>query len=356
MNELSAIQIVDQINDVKSRVKGLYDSGKRIIYQIWGYNPTNTSNEYQMYFSGDRSKGENHNYERFAREIDSIFNNSSIAKIRVTLKDGRKKLGDTEIVIKPAYAAITPVIPVPIRAEPVHSQPQHIPQNQIANLLGLAFGLNGIEEDAFGGLGTVLAIRDQIKDNQYEQRSLNEKLQRYMEENAVLREKQKDYEAQIDGLNRQLDDSDERIGELEDELCEYEKINPKRDMISGLGGEMLSSLVAGVLKQTKYAGLLGFNEDSQIQETPGLQPAQAQTQPVTITPVDESPRAKAKQQIAGFLDKLSDDQFAGLYQLIHLFAKQPDAIACCLHWAASGAMQPAAGNAQGNTSDYDDNE
>ena len=353
MNELSAIQIVDQINDIKARVKGLYDGGKRVIYQIWAYNPI-SSNEYQMYFSGDRNKGENNNYERFAREIDSIFNTSSIAKIKVTLKDGRKNLGDTEIVIKPAYAAITPVIPIPIRPEQDYAQPkQHVPQNQLTSLLGVAFGLNGVE-DEFGGLGTILAIRDKVKDDQYERKLLNEKLNQYIEENAVLREKQQNYETQIETLNRQLDDSDDRIGELEDELAEYEKLNPQRDIISGLGSEFLSGLAVSALKKTKYAGLLGL-DDSQTQETPAsLSNAQVQTQPVTITPADDSPREKAKQQIVIFLDKLNDDQFAGLYQLIHLFAKQPEAIGCCLNWAASGEMQPVAGNAGDN--DYDDNE
>lgn len=333
--ELSAAGIINQVDEVKSRISNL-DNSSRVYYEILGFNPTSSS-DYKVFAKG--SNKEEKCYPKFETQLDALLSNTEIAKIKVTVKDGRKDLGSSEITIKPAYQSFTPSL-VPMKVEKIEAQAQPTaPQPAMAfngvgflKLLGFGEMLNGVDDD-FGGLGSVLAIRDKLIENRFEQRDKEREIQRVIEENAVLKHQNKTLENTIEQLNGEIDNYEDSIGDLEDKLAEYEKLNPKRDIISGLAGHILENSLLGFASKTKYAGLLGLGE------TP-TETAQIQTtvsQPVQISEVDDSPRGKAKEQIAAWIDTLNDDDFSALYQLLTLFAKG-NSITTCLQWATNSTQ------------------
>jgi tetrahydromethanopterin S-methyltransferase subunit B len=253
-------------------------------------------------------------------------------QIKINLKDGRKDLGGAEIVIKPAYQTNIPtLLPMKVEKKSDNTQQQaqqpQTPFNGVGFLKLLGFGemLNGTDDD-FGGLGSVLAIRDKMIENRFEQRDKEREINRVIEENAVLKHQNKELANKIEQLNGEIDDNEDSISELETKLAEYEKLNPKRDMISGLAGMIAENALLGIVSKTKYAGLLGLGENPDITTTAASQPVQ----PVSIEAVDDSPRGKAKQQIITWIDTLGDSDFSALYQLLTAFAKGEKTIQSCL--------------------------
>lgn len=346
----STANIINQINEIKTRVSGLDKQG-RVFYEIWGFNPASSS-EFQLYGKGNNRKEAC--YPHFETELDTVLASPTIVHIKIQLKDGRKDLGGAEIVIKPAYQSAAPTL-LPIKEEKHNQQQQPAaaqPQNGLGGtnfmqMLGQAFlgvsGLNGMN-DEMGGLGMVMAIQEKVIGDKYEKQRQEERLQTIIENNAVLKSENTKLQAEIDKLNGEIDDNEDKIDELETQLSEYEKLNPKRNMISGLAGQVAETALLGIISKTKYAGLLGLDENP-IDTSAVSQPSQ----PVSIEAVDESPRGKAKQQIVEWIDTLADNDFATLYQLLTLFAKGIP-IASCLQWA-TGTTEEAPAPVQ-----FDDNE
>jgi len=338
--------IINQVNEVKKRVSTL-DSNGRVLYEIWGFNPA-ASSEYQLYAKGN-NKTEKCS-ARFDNELDTLLSSPAIAQIKVTLKDGRKDLGSSEIIIRPAYQTATPTLfPLQVEKQPEVAQVQMPtataqPQSNtngvnFIQMLGQAFlgvtGLGGVT-DEMGGLGTIMAIQEKVIGDKYEKQRQDDRLQGMIEENAVLKNNNENLQKEIGRLNGEIDEYEDTIGDLEEKLAEYEKLNPKRDMFSGLAGHILENSLLGIVSKTKYAGLLGLGETSSdtIPATTPIQP----TQSVQIAEVDESPRGKAKQQITEWIDMLGDSDFSALYQLLTAFAKG-SSITSCLNWVINGAQQ-----------------
>jgi len=326
---MSTTSIINQIKDIKARVANLDNSG-RVFYEIWGFFPASSS-EYQNYGKGSNRDGAC--YPAFESQVDTLLSSPDVAKIKITLKDSRKDLGGVEITIKPAYQNITPsLVPMKVeKAEVQVQQPQQSAQPQtpfngvgFLKLLGFGEMLNGTDDD-FGGLGSVLAIRDKLIENRFEQRDKEREMGRIIEENAVLKHQNKELESKIEQLNGEIDNYEDSIGDLEDEIAEYQRLNPKRDLFSGLLGMVADNTLTSVA--SKAAGLFGLNGTQA--EVPAPIPA---TQPVQISEVDDSPRSKAKQQITAWIDTLGDCDFSALYQLLTALAKGAS-ITSCLQWA-----------------------
>lgn len=316
--------LINQINDIKQRVATL-DAG-RLYYEIWCFT-TENSQEYQIYAKGDNKNGTKCS-PKFNTELDTVLANPNVAHIRVSLKSNRKQFGDVEIVIQPAYQRNHPTL-TPMKIDMPTPQPT-LEQTQTAQaqpnifnglgflkLLGLGEMLNGTENDEFNGLGAVLAVRDRMIENKFEARDKDRELQRIVGENAVLQHKNTELEKEIKTLNGTIDKAEDEIADLEEKLSEYEKLNPRREMIGGLASPIITEALLGVVRKTKYAGLLGIDaESTAIPATP-----QSTMPQVAIETVDESPRGKAKTQIMEWIDKLSDTDFEALYELLTLFAQ-----------------------------------
>jgi hypothetical protein len=343
--ELSAAGIINQVNEIKTRVSGLDKQG-RVFYEIWGFNPVSSS-EFQLFGKGNNRKEAC--YPHFENELNAVLSSPTIVHIKIHLKDGRKDLGSSEIVIKPAYPTNTPTL-LPIAVEkPDNTQPQAAaaqPQNGFGNvnfiqMLGQAFlgvtGLSGVN-DEMSGLGTIMAIQEKVIGDKYEKQRQEDRLQGIIEKNAVLKSDNEKLQTEINKLNGEIDDNEDRIDELEKQVAEYEKLNPKLDMISCLAGQVAQSALLGIISKTKYAGLLGLDETAPAAPSQPSQPSQ----PVIIEAVDDSPRGKAKQQITAWIDTLGDSDFSALYQLLTLFAKGTP-ITSCLQWATGNteAQTPA---------------
>ena len=341
-NELSTAGIINQVNEVKTRVSGLDKQG-RVFYEIWGFNPASSS-EFQLFGKGNNRKEAC--YPHFENELNAVLASPTIVHIKIHLKDGRKDLGSSEILIKPAYQTATPaLLPIPKeeKLDMAQPQPQPQPQNGIGGInfiqmLGQAFlgitGLSGVN-DEMSGLGTIMAIQEKVIGDKYEKQRQEDRLQGIIENNAVLKSDNEKLQAEINRLNGEIDNNEDRIDELEKQVAEYEKLNPKRDMISGLAGQVAQNALLGIISKTKYAGLLGLDEGAALQPSQSSQPSQ----PVSIEAVDDSPRGKAKQQIMTWIDTLGDNDFTALYQLLTLFAKGTP-VASCLQWAATGGTEP----------------
>jgi len=330
--ELSTAGIINQVNEIKTRVSGL-DKTSRLYYEIWGFNPA-SSPDFQLFGKGNNRKGAC--YPLFETELDTVLASPAIVHIKINLKDGRKDLGGAEIVIKPAYQTATPAL-MPIKVEKsdnTQQQPQR-PQNGLGGanfmqILGQAFlgvtGLNGVN-DEMGGLGMVMAIQEKVIGDKYEKQRQEERLEGIIEKNAILKSENEKLQAEINRLNGEIDDNEDTIDELQNKLAEYERLNPKRDMISGLAGVIAENALLGIVSKTKYAGLLGLGESPIDTATSQL----SQSSPMSQPTKDDSPRGQAKQQITAWIDTLGDNDFSALYQLLTLFAKGAP-ITSCLNW------------------------
>jgi hypothetical protein len=355
MNEMSTTQIINQVNELKQRVRGLLENSKRrIIYQIWALNP-NANADYQMYGNGDTTK-DGRDYEKFEREIDLVLNSPSIAKLKVTITDGKKPLGDTEIVIKSAYAQMQISFPKPLPANDERGeQPKPIVNTfQFLDIFNTDTGLNG-DLGGLGGLGAVLAVRDKLIENKYEKRDYENKMQNYAEQNAVLRAKNLDNEAKIEKLERELDNAETTIDDLEDALNECKFANSQNNKILGFDKEQLAGLAFQFFKGTKLAGSLGL-----VDETPEVPAASAipNVAAVQIEPVEEkptNPRQPYYDAVVKFMNGLTDEQFTAFWHLLGIFQKAPKtAISACLSWATGTPANAATATSVAGTAVEDE--
>ena len=329
--ELTPAGIINQVNDVKSRVANLDKSGQ-LFYEIWGLCPSSSS-ELQNFGNGNNRLESC--YASFESAFDTLLANSDVAIIRISLKNSRKDLGSSEITIKPAYQSVTPA-QLPAKVEKSDNdntaQPTKQPQSSLngsnfIQMLGQAFlgvsGLNGIsnENEEMNGLGMIMAIQEKVIGDKYERQRQEDRLQNMIGENAILKNKNENLQTEVNKLNGEIEDCEDTIANLEEKLSEYEKLNPKRDMISGLAGAIIENSLLGVVSKTKYAGLLGLGENP-------IETAPQPIQPVSVEAVDDSPRGKAKQQITAWIDTLDDNDFSALYQLLTLFAKGSSITSC----------------------------
>ena len=268
-NELTAKEIVTQIAAIKNWMRGLDESGL-VYYQMFAFNPT-LSDAYQVYYKGDNKKEKI--IEKFEREFDTLLNNSSIVKVKITAKNSRTSLGVMEMLIKPAYGNMYPaprpemqpeVKPKDLFSKEQLQQPQANPLLGIDNIGGL-FGLAFDETEnlgKYGFLGNVLQLRDQTIERKYQDLERNQRLEKYIEENAVLKQQVRDKDNEILNLKNRVEKLEKKVNELDDEIYEYEKLNPQRNVISGLSSEVLTSAVLGLVKKSpKISSLLGLNEE-----------------------------------------------------------------------------------------------
>ena len=330
--ELSITEVNQQVAEIKNQMKG-FDSG-RLNYEIRTFNP-NLSQEYQLVAKGTNVKGSV--YEKFSNEIDTILNSPSVARIKISCKDSRKPLMDVELILRGAYSHLTPVLTPIVEQKPAQEQSQQAYYQQtpqpnplaglgILNLLGFGEMLNGVN-DEMGGLGAVLAVRDKVIEKKFEERDNQREHDRLVGENAILKQKIEEFEKEIKSLNGELDEAEDKIDDLEDELSEYTKLNPKRDVVSGLGGLAVEKGINLFLqKMPAIQGIL--NGLGIAEEIPATQPTNVPA--VAIEEVDESPRGQAKQQITTWIDTLNEIQFAEFYELLTAFAKGEKTIASCL--------------------------
>ena len=275
MNELTANEIVKQVAAIKDWMRGLDESGL-VYYQIFAFNPA-LSDAYQAYYKGDNKKEKI--IEKFEREFDTLLNNSSIVKVKITAKNSRTSLGVMEMLIKPAYGsnmypAPRPEIQPEVKPKDLFSkeQPQQAqPQSQPNSLLGIENigGLFGLAFDEtenlgkYGFLGNVLQLRDQTIERKYQDIERNQRLEKYIEENAVLKQQVRERENEILNLKNRVERLEKKVNELDDEICEYERLNPQRNLISGISSEVLSGAFLGLVKKSpKISSLLGLDEEA----------------------------------------------------------------------------------------------
>ena len=285
-NELTANEIVKQVAAIKDWMRGLDESGL-VYYQIFAFNPA-LSDAYQAYYKGDNKKEKI--IEKFEREFDTLLNNSSIVKVKITAKNSRTSLGVMEMQIKPAYGSMYPA-PRPetqpeVKPKDLFSkeQPQQAQsQSQPNSLLGIENigGLFGLAFDEtenlskYGFLGSVIQLRDQTIEKKYQDLALNQRLEKLIEENAILKQQVKDKDNEILTLKNRVERLEKKVNELDDEIYEYERLNPQRNLISGISSEVLSGAFLGLVKKSpKISSLLGLDEEAanNVQQTQAQMP------------------------------------------------------------------------------------
>jgi hypothetical protein len=341
MNDFSITEINKKVATIKERVSGL-DSG-RLFYEIWALSPS-TSEEYQLFYKGNNKTGKVS--DKFSNEFDALLNDSGIVKIKITLKDSRKALGDMEITLRNAYSSPAPAIR-PLPAAPVntpknpqaefsyqHAQSQQQqPQNNALGGVDMLFGLldPDVDETKFGLLGGIIKLREKTIEDKYEKRAQEEKLDKFIADNAILKAELTKKDSELNALQGKLDKASDKIDELEGELSEYEKLNPGRDMISGLAGAALGKAVLNISKNPKFSGLFGFLTDEETEENmPKAAHKSAAHEPVQVEAVDDSPRGKATDEMTAYIKKLDEETFVNLYNLFIVFSKNPAEINACL--------------------------
>lgn len=332
----STTEIIRQVSTIKERVEALDNAG-RLYYEIFAYIP-NASNEYQSYGRGGNSKGEKI-YKQFASDLDRVLNNPDLAKIKVNLKNNRKDFGSMEMTIKEAYANHLPAVrPLEKTGENRQqkmdfqddepTKPQQNMNNQnFMTVLGQAFlgvsGLSGVGNDETG-LGTIMAIQEKVIGDRYEKQQQADKLFAYAQENATLKAQIGERNTEIANLQKSLTESEDRIDELEAELDEYEKLNPDRDIISGIGKEIFSGLAVGFAKKTKIGGLFGLENDDNAANS-----ASPQTGKNTNVQISEA--TEITDEILLFVNSLNPTQQTEFQQLVRVFQQDISLIKACLH-------------------------
>lgn len=340
--EVSTTEIIKKISSIKERIAGLDRSG-RVFYEIWAFIPS-TSDEYQLFYKGNNKQDKI--YTKFANELDVILNDSNVVKVKITLKDSRKHLGDMEITLKNAYPnnspAIRPIVlppssqiskneksDVPIAQNNQNNQQNNSPLGGIDMLFGL---LNPeVDESKYGLLGGIIKLREKSIEDKYEKQRQEDRLEKYIEENGVLKNDLARKELELQALKEKIQKSEDRIDDLEDELSEYERINPQRDVISGLGGNILGKAILKMAESPKFSGLLGMLIDEETSDKVTESPTKHSEEPtVAISVVDDSPRGKAMSEINKFLEQINDENFVDIYALLVHFASNVLDIKECL--------------------------
>lgn len=318
-----------QIESLKQRIEGL-DKG-RLHYEIFAFIPE-TGNDFQLYYKGS-NKGSQSIYEQFCHEIDSLLGNSSVVRIKVKTSNGRKNsesMGETEIVLKDAYPKmVAPLQPLhtlkPEAAKPeapadkAADKAQEMGLSaQMAEMFGLAFlgesGLGGIGEQ-LGVTGMLLKGQEHTMNQRFEREKQAERVAELMKQNGILEQKILILENENEKLKSTLDKYEDRIDDLEEEIKEYERINPKRNMISGIASEIASGALMGVIKKSPVlAGL--FGEMNDVEET---QPQQYQ--PTAPQYEYQAPQAVTVQEVVvpteEYTEELeTDEQDEAIYRSI----------------------------------------
>ncbi len=305
-------QIQDQIENAKRRVSALLDSEVNFGYKIYVVIPP-IGEPRQMYEDdilnktsykemSDRGEKNKVFYEKFCHYIDDIASRNDIAVATIHLyksapKARKESLGTEQIIFKDAYSkmqdvpifapAPAPQAPTPQQAPAPAPQPAQTAQTQreresdmnsyernMMEALGqILTGERGLGEisDRQGSFGAILAVQKKTMENQFEMENLRKQIDELRKELNETR----NYISELERDNEKL----ERLNEkMSDELNEYRRINPKRDYISGLLGEIGKNIIVGAAKSSKYGALLGFtDDDDEPQQIPQTQQEVATT-------------------------------------------------------------------------------
>lgn len=289
-------QIQDQIENAKRRVSALLDSEVNFGYKIYVVIPS-ISEPRQMYeddilnktsYKEMSERGEKNKvfYEKFCHYIDDIASRNDIAVATIHLyksapKARKESLGTEQIIFKDAYSKMQDVpifAPAPAPQPAPTVQPQResdmnsYERNMMEALGQILTGERGLGEisDRQGSFGAILAVQKKTMENQFEMNNLRKQIDELRKELNETRS----YISELERDNEKL----ERLNEkMSDELDEYRRINPKRDYISGLLGEIGKNIAVGIAKSSKYGALLGFTDDDEPQQIPQTQQEVATT-------------------------------------------------------------------------------
>lgn len=305
-------QIQDQIENAKRRVSALLDSEVNFGYKIYVVIPP-VNEPRQMYEDdilnktsykemSERSEKNKVFYEKFCHYIDDIASRNDIAVATIHLykaaaKARKESLGTEQIIFKDAYSKMQDIpifapAPAPQPAPTPQQAPAPAPQpaptvqsqreresdmnsyerNMMEALGQILTGERGLGEisDRQGSFGAILAVQKKTMENQFEMNNLRKQIDELRKELNETR----NYISELERDNEKL----ERLNEkMSDELDEYRRINPKRDYISGLLGEIGKNIAVGIAKSSKYGALLGFTDDDEPQQIPQTQQEVATT-------------------------------------------------------------------------------
>lgn len=367
--ELSAFQIVTACANIKKQYRTLSaNGGKRIKYAIYYQNPS-TSQDWQLYASGDPKDFDSP--EQAFAQFEEAFDYATqhlrgVIRVRVVFLDSHSKpLSDQNIPIM----TLTDTIAAPKNTpdgsaapmdggavQPAYQQqqPQGFGQAGIPGLGGILglmgfSGLNGADDSPMGALGAILQVRDGLKDAQYERQDLMRKLEEAITEKALLKEKVaglekdvKEKDAKIERLESDNEDMQDDIDQLKEEL-------QKRETISGIGSIAIQKLAGSIIRRNpeKVSRLLGMSAQDMLGMIEGAEEEAEQAAPAPVPTVeveqeDESPRKEQIREIGDFCRTMDDEDWQAFTTIIDVFRSDSRTIRAVLGMmqrSAAGAVQ-----------------
>ena len=140
-----------------------------------------------------------------------------------------------------------------------------------------------------GGLGAILAVRDGLKDAQYERQDLMRKYEESITERTLLKEKVAALEAALAQKQKAVDSLQTENDNLQDDMDNLQQELQKRETISGIGSIALQKLAGNIVRRNpeRVSRLLGISPEDMLGMINGEEEPQTNsTQPTTIPTVE----------------------------------------------------------------------
>ena len=353
--ELSITEIENRKNEVRAiveqRVSTAIENGKELRIDILVLNETvavGFQSRDSIYCTQGKTKTEIMGL--YDNSIANILTNPNNVAIQVSLrKTTGQALKNSEWTIC-TKRVITPTNLIIQQPERPSGESEHEPnqqpqpqvqqptqQTQIGNLAGdflklLGFNaetsLNGFENKELGGLGAIMAVREQNLKNEFRQEREREKYENLLVEKSKLEEELKGVKKELDEERDYTAELEEQIDDLTDQIEQLEKLKPENSLagvsLVGAGIKIVENLarkhasfVGGLagMSGDDFKKMLENDDRAAVEQTSTAE----QVNDVEVEPVADDPRSKKIAEIDKFMRSLTDQEFDALFTLMGAF-------------------------------------
>ena len=296
-------KINEQIEAIKKQAEMLFNSSGTLTYDIYTWIPSvnNNYNKWGSYNSRtSRRDGaqipKEEAKKEFLNSIDTILKTDGLAKLKVVFGDGKVTTSVSEVEVQEQYASqrvmIQPAVEEPRTEKKViemqdtrqFEKENKLSEENLVELMGLAFlGREGLGSTStqYGIAGVMMAARENSVRREIEETRLREKLEQQTAQIATFEAEKKILQDQNQQLQKKIERLTKKLNDLLPVIEKAEKMENKTAKIAAIGSELLGGIAVNMLSRSKYAGLLGFLQNEDMQEQP--------TTSYTVTDEDEEP-------------------------------------------------------------------